>query len=126
MKKIILLFAISLTFLNCSSSDENVSNNSLIGTWKQTKLLINGNESQYECIEKNYIKFSENNSLEWARHLNPDCNLDEGTPYIGAWNKINETNYSFKTDENFVLKLINNTIEIQEENDDSRKWIFKK
>ncbi|MFD0993184.1 hypothetical protein [Tenacibaculum geojense] len=124
MKKHLFLLCI-VSMLSSCSSDENELENPIIGTWQQIDLIINNQSSDSECIEKNTITFNSDFSLRWLRHTQPNCNLDDGG-YTGTWEKIDDTNYSLRTDENFILTKNGNEISIQESNNNSRTWIFKK
>ena len=128
MKKLFLIVASAL-FINCSDDAEKIFNVSLIGTWKQVDITVNGESEKNECYTKNSITFRDDNSLIWLNHNRANCELDSIGAYIGTWEqKPDTTNYELSTSigENFFMKKEFNKIEIQEDNDNSRIWNFIK
>ncbi|WP_271407453.1 hypothetical protein [Tenacibaculum soleae] len=126
MRKILTILSLAIITISCSSNENEMNETSIIGKWNQTDIIIKGESRKNECTTKNSITFNENKSLSWLNHNGEDCELDGDGAYTGTWNEINSESFEFRTDEGFVLTKMNNQIEIQEDNDESRTWIFKK
>ena len=125
MKKIILLFAISLTFLNCSSSDENVSDNSLIGTWKIAEEYSNGEKTQLrECQENDFTEIFSNNTFKATFYEKVDNECITNDDSSGTWKHIGGKEYNIIVGDKkvWLILLDNTTFKLFEDKNDVNSY----
>ena len=89
MKKILILSLTLFTLLSCSSSDE-ISGNSIIGTWK----LISHSDltSLPECMKKSTLIFNSNTTIS-GTHYEADCDMNS---ISGSFSEINDSEYKIE------------------------------
>ncbi|WBX72000.1 lipocalin-like domain-containing protein [Tenacibaculum retecalamus] len=94
MKNLLVLTVIITTLLSCSSSDDNISGNSIIGTWK---MISHSDLSTFpECMKKTVIIFNSDNSLGGTSYEDCTGNNDLGEPFSGEYSKSDTNEYTLK------------------------------
>lgn len=119
MKNFLNVLVISVLTISCQSNiaEKEIVNNNIIGTWEQVKEFEDNLEIEMNhCDFKNFIVFKIDKNIEYGIH-DSNCDLDDETPYIGAWSDLNK-NIEFTTDETFKVEFIDsNTIKVSEKED---------
>lgn len=89
MKNLLLIVLAITFFTSCSSSDE-ISDNSIIGTWK----LINHSDVNTlpECMKKSTLVFNSNNTIG-GTHYEADCDMNS---ISGSFSEINDSEYKIE------------------------------
>ncbi|KAA1246850.1 lipocalin family protein [Aquimarina sp. RZ0] len=101
MKKIFLLFFVSVLIASCSSDDDSVSVNTqdkLIGSWNITQLFENGVEEMLtSCDLKDMFDVTADQKFKITSYdtINGDCTIIEET-IDGTWENIGNNVYKLK------------------------------
>lgn len=89
MKNLLLIVLTFVTITSCSS-DEEVADNSIIGTWK---LISHSDVSTLpECMKKSTLVFNSNNTIG-GTHYEADCDMNS---ISGSYSKTNDTEYKIE------------------------------
>ncbi len=122
MKNLLVLTVIITTLLSCSSSDDNISENSIIGTWK----LISHSDVNTlpECMKKSTLIFNSNNTVGGS-HYEADCDMNS---ISGSYSKTNDTEYKIEftgTTDIATVQISKNILTVNNISQSGNQQIFR-
>lgn len=104
MKKLLLLFLISLVFTSCSSDDSSSgsSNDDIVGKWywgAEVYILADNSEVEIDngvCMTQSSTEFKSDGTLEQISYYENNtggCDLETVVLEYGYWEKLSNGNY---------------------------------
>lgn len=113
MKNNYLILILSIIIVSCGNDDGSDNSNTienLIGEWKITQRIINGNEDTLGACEPfNMYTSNEDGTyteLLYAAALNSDCLNNTSIEFTGTWQNNNNNTYSFTNSNNITSEFL--------------------
>jgi hypothetical protein len=100
MKNKFILILLSIIVFSCGNDDSSEANEAerLIGQWKITQRIVNGDQSDLgECEPLSVYTYNENGTyteLYYAAVANTECLDNPSVEFNGRWQKNSENSYS--------------------------------
>lgn len=105
MKKLLYLFIAATILVSCSSDDDDINLDPIIGKWQQESILLNGMEQASDCEKKSTISFLENGTTTSVSFIDEGNGCKSETD-SSTWVNIGNTTYKVGNDaEDVAVKL---------------------
>jgi hypothetical protein len=116
MKKLLLLFAFLI--FSCSSSDNDDSNTSIVGSWQLTSILESGTPAHDRCDLESIMTILETNTGNFTQYYSEDEtseSCDESVTIDITWSLVSSSTYNItflEADESVSAVLDGETLTI--------------